>query len=135
MGEPLLSYLEFADPQLSSKTTFSAHVPAGISTSDALLTELSERLRFPDYFGGNWNALVECLGDLEWLPPGDVVLIHEDVPNLDEAELTYYLNIVAEAARDSAGASDHRLRVVFPVDGKFKVARILSMRRTWEGEP
>jgi len=33
-------------------------------------------MHFPDYFGSNWDALDECLADLDWLDlPGYVLLI------------------------------------------------------------
>jgi RNAse (barnase) inhibitor barstar len=34
------------------------------STKAGLLRLLSEELRFPAYFGHNWDALADCLGDL-----------------------------------------------------------------------
>jgi hypothetical protein len=34
-------------------------------------------MQFPDYFGMNWDALDECLRDLEWLSgEGYVLFIH-----------------------------------------------------------
>lgn len=39
------------------------------------LTECARDLEFPDGFGGNWDALADCLQDLSWRPaPGHVVL-------------------------------------------------------------
>jgi hypothetical protein len=33
-----------------------------------LFVEYARAFRFPDYFGANWPAFDECLGDLDWLP-------------------------------------------------------------------
>jgi RNAse (barnase) inhibitor barstar len=55
-----------------------ADLDAGSLASEGeLLAELSKVFRFPDYFGGNWDALDECLRDLEWLPAqGYVLRVH-----------------------------------------------------------
>ncbi|WP_144776874.1 barstar family protein [Marinobacter maritimus] len=43
-----------------------------------LYREFSEKLEFPDYFGHNLNAWVECLTDLDWLDKHNYVLIITD---------------------------------------------------------
>ena len=37
--------------------------------------ELARALRFPDYFGRNWDAVYDCLTDLNWLPATGYVLV------------------------------------------------------------
>jgi RNAse (barnase) inhibitor barstar len=47
----------------------------GLATAPALIGALARALEFPDYFGRNWDAVDECLSDLEWLPSRHVVLV------------------------------------------------------------
>ena len=39
---------------------------SGILTKDAFLQRVSRALKFPDYFGMNWDAFEECLTDMSW---------------------------------------------------------------------
>ena len=47
---------------------------AEISSEEELLKHLAQAMKFPDYFGNNWNALEECLSDLDWLPAKGYVI-------------------------------------------------------------
>ncbi|WP_330292396.1 barstar family protein [Streptomyces sp. NBC_00576] len=40
----------------------------GVSDKAALMTACATAMRFPDYFGSNWDALADCLGDLQGWP-------------------------------------------------------------------
>ena len=48
------------------------------------LDECERSYRFPAYFGHNWDALADCLADLQWLPPpetgsgGGLLTVYED---------------------------------------------------------
>lgn len=45
----------------------------------ALLSACARGFRFPAGFGGNWDALADCLQDLSWLTePGTVALLRGD---------------------------------------------------------
>jgi len=49
---------------------------AKVRDKSGLLTALARTLDFPDWFGGNWDALQDCLGDLSWrTAPGYVVVL------------------------------------------------------------
>jgi len=43
----------------------------------ALFEKLAHDFDFPDYFGKNWDALTDCLSDLNWLDsvPKRIVLV------------------------------------------------------------
>lgn len=47
-------------------------------SSQALFGIVAEVLRFPACFGSNWDALDDCLTDLEWLAPVGIVLALRD---------------------------------------------------------
>ncbi|HET7931220.1 MAG TPA: barstar family protein [Rhodanobacteraceae bacterium] len=41
---------------------------AGCAEKPDLLRRVANALEFPASFGANWDALADCLADLEWLP-------------------------------------------------------------------
>ena len=64
-----------------------------------LFAEFARALKFPDYFGHNWDALEECLADLEWLPAKGYILLIIDAPQLlpDDEEYETFLEILRDA--------------------------------------
>jgi len=49
---------------------------AGCDGKDEALARIARGLRFPAWFGGNWDALDDCVNDLSWWPaPGYLLLI------------------------------------------------------------
>jgi len=56
-------------------------------TLQGLFDEISAALQFPAFFGENWDALDDCLNDLDWLPVGPCTLLMLDTQHiLDRAE-------------------------------------------------
>ena len=92
-------------------------IPAKARGKEKLLSVLAAKLRFPGYFGHNWDALEECLRDLSWL--GDqprVVIVHEALPFSSAGEtLSIYQVILADAvAVHRQRGTPPLLEVVFP---------------------
>ena len=96
--------------------TLEVNVPAGIVSPFELLRVLSDGLKFPSYFGHNWNALFDCLCDFTWLEERTrVVIRHHDGPALLPPDRDAYLKTLCDAVgswRTDPGA--HTLEVEFP---------------------
>ena len=92
-------------------------LPAHLNSKAALLKSLAEYLKFPDYFGNNWDALEECIRDRSWLPPGDVILEHADLPLAgDESNLRIYLAVLRDAVEAPRLSTNGALVVTFPAN-------------------
>jgi hypothetical protein len=55
---------------------------ARMTDADLVFYEFSDALLFPGYFGWNWPALSDCLGDLNWLPAEAYLIVIERAPLL-----------------------------------------------------
>ncbi|GGK16565.1 barstar family protein [Luteimonas terricola] len=80
---------------------------AAADDKDALLEQIAEALQFPATFGGNWDALVDSLGDLSWLPAPGYVLLLDHCTDLRDAapdDFATLLDILDEAASAHARA-------------------------------
>ncbi|MDF0649958.1 MAG: hypothetical protein CV081_08865 [Nitrospira sp. LK265] len=106
-------------------------------TPSDLFDEFARALSFPDYFGHNWDALEECLADLEWLPAKGYILLITDTQAVlpeDEDEYDTLLEILDDAgeAWSQGHTADGRsapFHVVFIIAEQDK-----SKRKHWELE-
>jgi RNAse (barnase) inhibitor barstar len=76
-----------------------------ITGKGELLDAIARSLSFPDYFGRNWDALEECLRDLEWLPaPGYVMLFTDADPfwQKDPGAFIVLVSVVGSASDEWA---------------------------------
>ncbi len=59
-------------------SVFEIHGTA-LHTEEQLLIAIAKEMKFPEYFGLNWDALDECLCDMaSWLPSKGYVLFFHD---------------------------------------------------------
>jgi hypothetical protein len=93
-------------------TLLIVRIPSGIRSKRKLLAILARRLRFPQYFGWNWDALEELLGDLSWLPADQrIVIEHVDLPfGAGGENRAIYVDILRQAVAKQPA----RLQVVLP---------------------
>ena len=76
---------------------------AGAAGKEALLARLAQALGFPEWFGGNWDALEDCLADLSWRAAAGHVLLIEGQGELPLDDLGVLIEILAAAAEHWAG--------------------------------
>jgi hypothetical protein len=81
---------------------------------EGFFDEVAAALQFPWYFGENWDALEEVLGDLSWFPAaGYLLMVNDAAPFFTEAspgDLRLLVEILA-----SASSEESPLRVLFGI--------------------
>jgi hypothetical protein len=87
-------------------------IPPGFTHKQDLFRHIAAKLKFPDYFGFNWDALDECLADLSWLQAREVYMWPEDIPLTDEPdEARGYIQVLRGVLHEPGRV---RLRISFP---------------------
>lgn len=107
------------------KEAFAVYIPA-IRSKIELLSDLSISLKFPDYFGHNWDALCEMYRDFSWIDEWKIVVIHEDLSKLSFSDLNIYIEIVKIANNFWQIDNTHDVVFVFPENEKNKIMNILD---------
>lgn len=62
----------------------------------AFFNLIGQALLLPDYFGGNWNALDDCMRDLSWLPEHDLTLTFQGLAHVPQPLQTRISKILAQ---------------------------------------
>jgi hypothetical protein len=76
---------------------------------EKLLQNMARALEFPEWFGHNWDALEDCLGDLSWRKAAGHVLVFENPKSGDE------LGVLVDILRTSAEWWSERGKPFFAV--------------------
>ena len=93
----------------------------GCTGKDDALARFARALRFPDWFGGNWDALQDCLSDLSWLRAEGYLLLLDDVAEWRAADPESF-GITLDILEQAGNAWRLQLRpfwAVLPVEDPF----------------
>jgi hypothetical protein len=69
-----------------------------VDDKEALLERLARSLGFPDWFGGNWDALEDCLCDLSWRPGEGHVFVLRGGAELPADDFGVLVDVLAAGA-------------------------------------
>ena len=72
-----------------------------VHDKDQFLKQAAAALHFPNYFGNNWDALADCLTDMEWHEADGFVILYDNFDTFAENERDQFgvaLKIFAESA-------------------------------------
>ncbi|GGY73443.1 hypothetical protein GCM10007388_01950 [Pseudoduganella plicata] len=111
-------------PRVNGPGEFVGFVKSGVSSVDDLFAELDRALAFPWYFGGNWNAVSDCLRDFQWRQETEIALVHQDVPGIANDELVLYLEILIYCILDWKKDGTRRFAVFSPSSAKAVLREI-----------
>lgn len=76
---------------------------ARAADKEAMLETIAEALGFPDWFGRNFDALADCLGDMSWAPADGYLVMLEHCDGIHgraEPEFVATLQLFQQAAED-----------------------------------
>ncbi|MEV6795437.1 barstar family protein [Streptomyces sp. NPDC051320] len=71
-----------------------------MSDVDGVFTQFYDNLRLPNYFGWNWNALRDCLFDLQWLDATKCLVVIDDsefILTEDADERSTFFQVLSDA--------------------------------------
>lgn len=72
-----------------------------LGNKQALLAALARALDFPGYFGGNWDALEECLRDMSWRD-GQIGVLIDHADAVPQTLLSEFIDLFVPLAMEWA---------------------------------
>lgn len=89
------------------------------------LKEVSKAFKFPSYFGFNYNALKECLNDLDWIDQDNYLLLIENYDQLlleeDAIDLSDTLKLLIKTANEWVNVPNFKGEEEFIKRANFKI--------------
>lgn len=120
------NFIFTAEPEsIEMHDSFKGIVRFGVSDVSGLMDAVAEAMNFPKYFGENWNALSDCLRDFNWIEETNILIVHKEVPNLENEQLSVYIDILKDSVSDWTQEDEHELFVVFPVSSEKRILNLI----------
>jgi len=91
------------DALRGSRLSFARIALQDVTDKAALLHRIAARLGLPAWFGGNWDALEDCLTDLSWREGEGNILVVEGFQFLAAEDLGVLTDVMISAAKFWAG--------------------------------
>lgn len=66
-------------------------------SKEGFFKEIAKKLDFPEYFGHNWDAFIDCLGDLSWIGEKKIEIVCPVPPLEHREDQQVFQEIVDEA--------------------------------------
>lgn len=104
-------------------------IPSGVTHKRDLLAIFVRNLKFPRYFGWNWDSFEECLRDLSWIKqPRRIIIVHDSLPFLEGQEnRETYLSILLDAVNLFQAEGGHKFIAVFPERARAAVLSAINL--------
>ena len=120
------NFIFTAEPEsIEMHDSFKGIVRFGVSDVSGLMDAVAEAMNFPKYFGENWNALSDCLRDFNLIEETNILIVHKEVPNLENEQLSVYIDILKDSVSDWTQEDEHELFVVFPVSSEKRILNLI----------
>lgn len=91
---------------------YSTTIPV-VKNKQELLQQLAFQLHFPDYFGFNWDALLELFQDFCWISEKNIIITHKDISCLSQKDYAIYKEIVNETINFWKSRIEHNVYFIF----------------------
>ena len=98
-----LNYIDNkCEKKQSSDDSFIMYID-NITSEESLMDSYADQMKCyyfgPSYYGKNWDALYDCLGDFSWIPQDHIVIIHTSMANLNSKSKKMYIKIVYDTIK------------------------------------